>query len=281
MMQGRTVAIDGVRTHYFEAGERHKNTRPSIVLLHSAEFGGCAEMSWEFNLPALSERYHVLAPDHLGFGLTDKLFDFNAQFSKRIWHIRRFIEAMSVERVHVMGSSMSGGLCLSVAARPKPDWPIASVVCCSGGGEAPDNEARKILNTYDGSKEHMRRIVETMFVDRGWARDEAYVERRWSMSRVPGAWEATAAARFKAPFPREAGAPSERAAIDYAAIEAPVLVFAGRHDALRAPGYTDAFVPKMPRARLHVFEQAGHMGNIECAQEFNGEVLKFLAEVDA
>jgi 2-hydroxymuconate-semialdehyde hydrolase len=279
-MQSRYVTIDGIRTHYLEAGEAHKFSKPTILLLHSAEFGGMAETSWEFNIPAFAEHYHVLAPDHLGFGRTDKLFDFNGQFAKRVWHIRRFVEAMCVDRVHVMGSSMSGGLCLTVAARTTPDWPIVSVVCCSGGGDAPDNEARKVLNTYDGSKEHMRRIIDTMFVDKKWVNDEAYVERRWRLSRLPGAWEATAVARFKAPFPRADAAPAERNQIAYENVTCPVLVFAGKHDSLRAPNYTDGFVPKMKKARLHVFDRAGHMGNIECAAEFNAAVLSFLKEVD-
>ena len=279
-MQGRTISIDDVTTHYFEAGVEHKGRKPSVLLLHSAEFGGCAETSWEHNMPVLAQHYHVLAPDHLGFGLTDKIFDFNGQFNKRITHIRRFIEAMCVEKVHVMGSSMSGGLSLTVAARKQPDWPLASVTCCSGGGDAPDNDARKVLNTYDGSKEHMRRIVEVMFVDPKWAADEAYIERRWKWSRVPGAWEATAVARFKAPFPKEEDGRAERNAIDYGNIRVPALVIAGKLDPLRNPGYTDGFVPKIPNARLHVFENAGHMGNIECADEFNALCLEFLAGVD-
>jgi pimeloyl-ACP methyl ester carboxylesterase len=279
-MQGRTISIDDVTTHYFEAGVEHKGAKPSVLLLHSAEFGGCAETSWEHNMPVLAQHYHVLAPDHLGFGLTDKIFDFNGQFNKRITHIRRFIEAMCVEKVHVMGSSMSGGLCLTVAARTQPDWPLASVTCCSGGGDAPDNEARKILNTYDGSKEHMRRIVDVMFVDPKWAADDAYIERRWKWSRVPGAWEATAVARFKAPFPKEEDARAERNAIDYGNIRVPTMVIAGKLDPLRNPGYTDGFAPKIPNVRLHVFENAGHMGNIECADEFNALCLEFLAGVD-
>jgi len=279
-MQGRTISTDDVTTHYFEAGVEHKGRKPSVLLLHSAEFGGCAETSWEHNMPVLAQRYHVLAPDHLGFGLTDKIFDFNGQFNKRITHIRRFIEAMCVDKVHVMGSSMSGGLSLTVAARTQPDWPLASVTCCSGGGDAPDNEARKILNTYDGTKEHMRRIVEVMFVDPKWAADEAYIERRWKWSRVPGAWEATAVARFKAPFPKAEDARAERNAIDYGNIRVPALVIAGKLDPLRNPGYTDGFVPKIPDARLHVFENAGHMGNIECADEFNALCLEFLTGVD-
>lgn len=276
MRQGHFVSVDGIRTHYFETGAEHRGKRPTILLLHSAEFGGCAEFTWEFNMPALGREFHVLAPDHLGFGLTDKVFDFGGQFDKRIAHIRRFIETMCVGPVHVVGCSMSGGLSLTVAARQRPDWPIASLTVCSGGGESPDNEARKVLNSFDGTHEHMRRIVDVMFVDSRFGADAAYIERRWKMATLPGAWEATAAARFRAPFRSAAGAKSERESIDYASIRVPTLVFAGRHDPLRNPGYTDAFVPKIPDARLHVFENAAHMGNIECADEFNAATLAFL-----
>ena len=275
MREGTYCLVDGIRTHYFEEALGHKGRRPSVLLLHSAEYGAAAEFSWEFNIAALAERFHVLAPDHLGFGLTDKIFDFNGQFDRRIRHIRRFLEVMGVEAVHVVASSMSGGMSFAVAARKDPDWPLASLVVCSGGGDAPDNEARKILNTYDGTREHMRRIVEVMFVDPKWPNDNAYIERRWEMARIPGAWEATSAARFKAPF-REPSSRRERDSIAYRAVRVPTLVMAGRLDPLRKPGYTDEFVPLIPQAALHVFERAAHMGNIECAEEFNARVLHFL-----
>jgi pimeloyl-ACP methyl ester carboxylesterase len=226
-------------------------------------------------MAALGERFHVLAPDHLGFGRTDKMFDFNGQFDRRITHIKRFLEALEIPLVHVCGSSMSGGMSATVAARAQPDWPLASLTICSGGGDAPNNESRQILNTYDGTEDHMRRIVEVMFVDPKWAADEAYIKRRWEISTLPGAWEATSAARFRAPFRVPSGR-GERDAIDYRAIRVPTLVFAGRLDPLRAPNYTDGFVPLIPDSRLHVFERAGHMGNIECADEFNATLLAFL-----
>ena len=119
----------------------------------------------------------MLALVYLGVGTTEKIFDFGNQFERRIRHIRRFIEIMDVGPVHVMGSSMSGGLSLTVAARARPDWPLVSLVCCSGGGDAPDNEARKVLNSFDGTKEHMRRIVDVMFIDKKWPAEEADIQR--------------------------------------------------------------------------------------------------------
>jgi 2-hydroxymuconate-semialdehyde hydrolase len=155
--------------------------------------------------------------------------------------------------------------------RPNP-----KVVACSGGGDAPDNEPRKILNSYDGSPEHMRRIVAVMFVDPNWARDDAYIARRQELATLPGAWEATQAARFKAPFRKPPADRGERDAIRYDNIRMPCLIMAGRLDPLRSPGYADKLAAAIPGAELHVFQNASHMANIECAAEFNDRLLRFL-----
>lgn len=276
MREGKYISVDGLRTHYFEAGVEHRAKKPSIVLLNSAEYGGAAEFTWEFQVAELGKHYHVLAPDHLGFGLSEKVHDFGNQFNRRVTHIRRFVETIGIEGpAHFMGSSMSGGMCLQVAARQRPDWSIAKIVCCSGGGDAPDNDARKVINSYAGDFEHMRRIVDVMFHDKSWAKNDEYIKRRHEMANLPGAWEAASAARFKAPFRGPSG-PSERDRIAYDNIKCPVLVFAGRHDPLRNKGYTDDFVPKIPSCELHWFENACHMGQIECAAEFNKRTLEFL-----
>lgn len=275
MIEDRYICVDGINTHYLEAGTR--TGAPSVLLLHSAEFGGAAEISWEYNIEAIAEHFHVVAPDHLGFGRTDKIFDFTGQFDRRIAHIRRFLEIKEINETYVVGSSMSGGLTLTVAAREAPDWPIRKVVSCSGGGFAPPNDARAVLNSYDGTVEHMRRIVATMFIDPKWAANEAYIARRQELATLPGAWEATAAARFRAPF-RERSGPSERERLDYGRIRVPCLIMAGAKDPLRLPGYAPELAAGIPGASLHVFDNAAHMPNIECADEFNRVVIDFLKE---
>ena len=270
MKESKFIEVAGIRTHYFEAGISNPI---KIILLHSAEYGGAAEFSWEHNFDALATSFHVIAPDHLGFGWTDKLFDFENHSERRIRHIKAFLEAKDIKRAAFVGSSMSGTLALSVAARPSPDWPISAVVACSGGGEFPNNEARDILSSYDGSKEHMRKIIGAMFHDPSWSNDEIYLERRHAMSLRPGAWESASAARFKAPF-RAQAALRERE--NLSKISVPTLIMAGRWDKLRHAGYEIPLVNSIPRAELHVFENAGHMGNIECPDEFNGTVLRFL-----
>jgi pimeloyl-ACP methyl ester carboxylesterase len=61
----RFATVDGHRIFYREAGP---GDGPTVVLLH-----GFPTSSFMFRhlIPPLADRYHVVAPDHLGFGLSD------------------------------------------------------------------------------------------------------------------------------------------------------------------------------------------------------------------
>jgi pimeloyl-ACP methyl ester carboxylesterase len=61
----RYATVDGHRLFYREAGPI---AAPTVVLLH-----GFPTSSFMFRnlIPALADRYHVIAPDHLGFGVSD------------------------------------------------------------------------------------------------------------------------------------------------------------------------------------------------------------------
>jgi pimeloyl-ACP methyl ester carboxylesterase len=61
----RYVTVDGRRLFFREAGDRQAS---AILLLH-----GFPTSSYMFRhlVPALADRYRVIAPDHLGFGLSD------------------------------------------------------------------------------------------------------------------------------------------------------------------------------------------------------------------
>jgi len=267
-MKSNYVLVDGIRTHYLEAGEG-----PTLVLLHSGEFGACAELTWEFNIDALAKHFHVLAPDWLGYGRTEKLFSFDDMWGRRVRHIQAFLRPLCVDKAHFMGNSMGGSALITVAAMEPNPWPMDRIVVVSGGGFAPDNEVRQILNSYDCSLEHMRRIVELIFVNPAIRNDEAYVRRRHELSLEPGAWECTAAVRFKAPG-RASGAAFRPKS--YATIGVPTLIVAGEQDNLREPGYAQALQAEIPGAALQVMADAGHCPQIDRPEEFNRIVVNFL-----
>jgi len=278
-MQGatsRTVTVDGIRTHYFEGGAGEP-----LVLLHSGEFGGCAEFSWERNVAAFAAGYRVIAPDWLGFGETDKVYDFVDPRGRMVDHMARFLQAVDAADAHFVGNSMGAGYLIREVAAETPRFRPRSMVVVSAGGFMPDNEHRRTLQTYDGSREAMRALLRAAMEDPRWAEDEDYVERRWQRSRAPGAWECIAAARFRAPFVELRGVYGHQDVTVYERIACPTLIVAGARDKLREPGYTDAFAPRISGSRVHVFPDAGHCANIEEAEAFNALVLDFLAGIGA
>lgn len=61
----RRADVEGVGIHYQEAGG---SGRPTLLLLHG--FPSTSRM-WDRLIPTLAGRYHVIAPDYPGFGLSD------------------------------------------------------------------------------------------------------------------------------------------------------------------------------------------------------------------
>ena len=264
----RYVLAGGVRTHYLEAGEGEP-----LILLHSAEFGGRAEFSWRYNIAALAQHFHVYAPDMVGFGRTEKVFSFSDRNGFRVRHIRALMETLCIDSAHFMGNSFGGSIIQTVAAQEQPAWSIRSIVSVSGGGFAPDNDARKVLTHYDGACEGMRAMLQVLFWDeRWWSEDQ--VEERWRASIEPGAWEAVAAARLAVPG-QEKGFGSERG--DVSKIRAPTLIVGGDHDLLREPGCWDDLHRRIPNSELKIFAPARHCPHVEHADEFNRLAIDFLS----
>jgi pimeloyl-ACP methyl ester carboxylesterase len=267
---GRYVDVGGIRTHYLDAGEG-----PPVVLLHSGEFGASAALTWEYNIPALAQRFRVIAPDWLGFGRTDKLRDFVSGSDRMMRHMCAFLRTIAIDRASFVGCSMGATNLVKEAARPDCRLPIDRMAIISGGGFVPDNEHRRSMLDYDGTPEAMRRILRATFADDRWVDDEAYVQRRVAASLEPGAWEAIAATRLKGPNVPPRTAFGQEDTTPYEAVPFPTLVIAGGADRLREPGYEEA-MRRIPDVVVHAVPDAGHLVNIERADVVNALLLEFL-----
>ena len=90
----RSVDVQGRRIFYREAGERG---HPVVLLLHGYP---ASSHSYRELIPLLSGRYHVLAPDYLGSGFSDRpspneityTFDLLAEY------VAGFVAALGLER---------------------------------------------------------------------------------------------------------------------------------------------------------------------------------------
>lgn len=90
----RYATVDGRRVFYREAGDPGA---PVIVLLH-----GFPTSSFMFRnlIPELSDRYHVLAPDYLGFGYSDapRVEDFDYTFDALTASVAGLLAQLGVTR---------------------------------------------------------------------------------------------------------------------------------------------------------------------------------------
>lgn len=108
----RYATVDDQRIFYREAGDA---SAPVIVLLH-----GFPTSSFMFRdlIPRLADRYHVIAPDHLGFGLSSapSVSDFEYTFDALASLTQGLLDQLGVSRyaiyVHDYGAPIGWRLAL-------------------------------------------------------------------------------------------------------------------------------------------------------------------------
>ena len=190
--RSRFVIVDGIRTHYWEAGEG-----PVLVLLHAGGYGENAERSWHRNVAALAAGRRVVAPDWLGFGKTDKIRDFTRGNARMLDHLVRFLEVLDIDDADFCGLSMGGTFLVKAVATGSPVLPVRRMILVSGGGFPPLNDARRKLQEYDGTLEAMRVQLQQVIHAPLW-QDDAFVTAYWEASLEPGQWEFVSAPRLRA-----------------------------------------------------------------------------------
>ena len=103
------VILDGVRFHYLDWGG---DGEPVLFLAGL----GCTAHVFAELAPHLSDRFRVLALTRRGHGLTDQVQGGYALVDAAE-DARRLLDAVGIERAHVVGHSMGGGEVSALAAR--------------------------------------------------------------------------------------------------------------------------------------------------------------------
>jgi pimeloyl-ACP methyl ester carboxylesterase len=106
--------VDGATVHYQEFGDP---THPTLVLIHGYT---ASTYVWKTVAPMFAENgFHVIAPDLLGFGYSDKpaWFDYTIQSQARM--IVRLMNVLGIGQPTIIGSSYGG----AVASELTLDYP--------------------------------------------------------------------------------------------------------------------------------------------------------------
>lgn len=285
------IDVDGYRTRYFEAG----SGADAVILIHGGQpdpVSPTAE-SWRPNFESLAREFRVIAYDALGSGFTDAPRDeqtYRNFYGALADHLYGLIRALGIERAHLVGSSQGGWPVLRLAL----DHP--ELVKCAVSVDtvmAPFTRDSPGLAVFAYTLNHVHPATgptaeslmrERLIVAETWNNvDPADALARLEFVRLPKLEEAK---RELARLQMSPGSPTfrkqrEEALAQLAAgkLQVPHLAVWGYDDKLATiqqglDFFRTASVSPAP-TELTVFNNAGHIPQVEYPELFNTAVLNF------
>jgi len=253
--QDRFIDVDGVKTHYLEAGEGE-----TILLIHGGGLASCGEVNYGDVIGPLSKNFHVLALDIVGYGLTSGRGpqDFSNEAQGKF--ILKFLDTLGVKKTHLAGNS-NGGWMVEFVAHERPDLVDKLVIINSLNGSPPIANPKVKPITYvfpDGpiTRELVEERERKLYLNHDLVTDErielVYQIMLRNFEFAKKRWEAR---------PPKGGRLLYRGKHigEYAdQLTMPVLLTWGRDDTgatLEAGLY---LYEKLPNAEMHIFSHARH-----------------------
>jgi pimeloyl-ACP methyl ester carboxylesterase len=259
----RYATVDGHRLFYREAGD---TTAPALVLLHG--FPTSSHMFRDL-VPALADRYHVIAPDHLGFGLSDAppVDAFDYTFDALTDLTAALLRSLGVERYAIYVQDYGAPIGWRLALR-EPSA-ITAIISQSGNAyeagfvesfwkvvqayqreQTPDTEApiRQFLTLEATRWQYVTGVPdETLVSPESWHHDYALISR-------PG----NDLVQLKLLRDYATNVPMYPRVQEYfRASGVPLLAVWGRGDEIFGPAGAEAFAEDLPDADIHLLD-GGH-----------------------
>jgi pimeloyl-ACP methyl ester carboxylesterase len=270
-------------TKVFETSEAQISYRdlgdgPPLLLLHGGGPGATGMGNFGGNAPGLSERFRVIIPDHPGFGASRLVTDSGATYrAVSAKAMAELIEGLGIEKAHIVGNSMGGGVALTMALRhPQVVDRLVLMGPWMPGLGIPLLAPLPVplLQEYypDPSLEKMRLLIKAFVFDAGFDGFEELAKSRYEASLDP-----EIAAGYLRMSTGTDPDPDPRPAFDQlASLDNPALLLWGRDD--RFCSLDDAFMylAALRHSRLIIFRECGHWVQAEKVAEFNSEVTAFL-----
>ncbi len=269
------IKVGTINTRFWVSGD--KGT--PVILVHG--LGGSIE-NWVHNIDSLGQRHHVYALDLKGFGRSDKT-PVLRNLDELVQFFNDFMAVQHIDKASLVGNSMGGGLVLAFAIQfpQKVDklvlvdnalmgrdvildlrllsLPILGELLSRPSPKATANLWRKIV--FDAS------LV-----------TEELVKQTYQLATLPGASKALLATLRAGIGIRGQRAHLTRQLLDsIGSITAPTMVIWGQQDHIIPVAHAQIAAAKIPGAKLQIFEQCGHMPQLEYPDKFNALVLEFLA----
>ncbi len=272
----RTVALGNRQIHLHEFG-----AGPPVLMLHGGGPGASGLSNYARNIDALATRFRVLVPDLPGYGGSSKGVNSEDPFGDLAAAMLALLDALGIDRVHVVGNSL-GGACALRMALEQPGRVDRLVLMGPGGigisQAAPTEGLKRLLGYYAGegpTLEKLRTFICEDLVFDGSRIPEAVLRERFEASIDP---EVLASPPLRAPKDLEAFR-----RLDFLldprlpALAHRTLVLWGTADRVNPATGAMALQARMPACDAYLFSRTGHWVQWERADEFNAVVTAFLS----
>jgi len=267
---GQSVVANGIRTNYLEAGSGE-----DVVLIHGSGPGVTSYANWRLVIPSLAENFHVVAPDMVGFGFSDR--PEGVKYSLDTWADQTVgvMDALGIEKANLVGNSFGGSIALRIATK-HPDRINKLVLMGSMGVHFEITPGLDKVWGYDGTYEDMRKVMDQFAYSRALVSDEL-AKVRYEASNRPG-FQESFSSMFPAPRQRWVDAMSTPEE-DIKALPHRTLIVHGREDKVIPLETSLKLIELLDNADLSVFSHCGHWSMIERTADFNRLVRDFFLSV--
>jgi pimeloyl-ACP methyl ester carboxylesterase len=264
----------GSRKVYYESHGDHPGT-PLILIMGT---GGSCRGWLPLQVPDFSEQHRTLIYDHPGVGGSE---DPGGPFSVAGFadDAVGLMDALEIERAHVLGVFMGGMVAQEVALR-HPDR--VSRLILAGTYARPDAKRRMLLQQWrDLSLGGMP--IEAMVRERLlWTLQDETLEQTDLIDQMIEFFVRDGSPLSEEVFARQCDACLGHDTADrLREIQHPTLVICGRRDQLTPPQLHRELADEIPNAHLVTINYGGHLVMAESAEQFNHTVLQFLAESES
>jgi pimeloyl-ACP methyl ester carboxylesterase len=234
----------------------------TVLFLHGA--GGVPQ--WLPFFDALAERYELLVPEHPGFGGSDDPRWIRSMPDLAMFYLD-FVEAMGLDQVHLIGSSLGGWLAAEILIRDRARFRSLVQVAPAGirikGVPCGDNfiwgpeEAVRNLYHDQAFADHVLALQPTE------EQMDLMLKNRFTVAKL--GWQ-----------PRWFNPDLEKW---LHRIKLPSLIVWGNDDKIMPPANAALWQQRLPDARLVMLNACGHLPHIEQAPAVARHVHEFLEGV--
>jgi pimeloyl-ACP methyl ester carboxylesterase len=261
--QEKSVEVFGFKINYLEAGSPEK---PAVILLHGL---GSSYQAWQFNVAALAGDYHVIAPDQIGFGRSDKpLLKYTV--STYVDFLDKFMSELKIEKATLIGNSM-GGWISALTAIKYPQRVERLILVDAAGIKSANIDPKLIWKLNFSSRDEVREMLKLSFYNQALFASDAAIDEALKRGLTSG--DGYTVSSLIESIIRDDG---DFLNTRLGAIKQPTLIIWGKYDRLVPLSDAETFKAAIAGSRLVVIDKAAHLPQIEAAQEFNKTVLEFL-----